>query len=169
MGKDLPIGMTVPENISRAENATDDFFMALALEEAKYAQEEGEVPIGCIIELGGRVIAGAHNRPIALQDATAHAEIQALRLAGKHLGNYRLTGATLYVTIEPCAMCAGAMLQARIRRLVYGACDPKAGAIDSLFKLGNDSRLNHQLEVTSGILEEPCRLLMKEFFAKKRA
>lgn len=146
----------------------DEFFMALAIEEAKRAQGEGEVPIGCVIECGGCVIVGAHNRPIGLRDATAHAEILALREGCQRVGNYRLGDATVYVTIEPCPMCAGAMLQARIKRLVYGAADAKAGAVDSLFNLTNDARLNHQIEVTRGILEENCRALMKNFFAAKR-
>ncbi|MFI5176431.1 MAG: tRNA adenosine(34) deaminase TadA [Terriglobia bacterium] len=151
------------------ETPSDDFFMALALEEARAAREEGEVPVGCVIELRGHVIAGAHNRPIALEDATAHAEILALREAGHRLGNYRLNEATLYVTIEPCSMCVGGILLARIRRLVYGAADEKAGAVDSLFHLAGDRRLNHQVEVTRGVLKESCRTLMKDFFAGKRS
>ncbi len=148
--------------------SADNFFMALAVEEARRAEREGEVPIGCVIECGGRVIAGAHNRPIGLHDATAHAEILALREAGLKLENYRLSEATLYVTIEPCAMCVGAMLHGRIKRLVYGAPDEKGGAVESLFHLANDSRLNHQIEVSRGVLEERCSALMKTFFAGKR-
>ncbi|MBZ5554174.1 MAG: tRNA adenosine(34) deaminase TadA [Acidobacteriia bacterium] len=151
------------------EIPSDDFFMALALEEARNAAKEGEVPVGCVIEMGGRVISGAHNRPITLNDPTAHAEILALREACRRLGNYRLNGATLYVTIEPCSMCVGGILQARIRRLVYGAADEKAGAVDSLFHLATDPRLNHQVEVTRGVREESCRALMKNFFAGKRS
>lgn len=149
-------------------STSDEFFMSLALEETRVAELEGEVPIGCVIEAGGEVIARGHNRPIAENDPTAHAEIMALREAGRHRKNYRFPDATLYVTIEPCVMCMGAILQARIKRVVYGAADPKAGAVNSLFHLGNDSRLNHELEVTRGVLEEPCRRLMKEFFARKR-
>jgi tRNA(adenine34) deaminase len=147
----------------------DNFFMGLAIEEAQIAEREGEVPIGCVIAWQGRVIAGAHNRPIALEDATAHAEILALREAGPRLGNYRLNEATLYVTIEPCAMCVGGILQARLKRLVYGAADEKAGAVDSLFHLADDSRLNHQVEVARGVRAESCRGLMKRFFAGKRS
>jgi tRNA(adenine34) deaminase len=164
----------VPGNTQRIvspelETPSDDFFMALALEEARDAAEEGEVPIGCVIERGGQVISGAHNRPIALKDATAHAEILALREACRRLGNYRLNEATLYVTIEPCSMCVGGILQARIRRLVYGATDDKAGAVDSVFHLANDPRLNHQVEVIRGVREESCRSLIKNFFAGKRS
>jgi tRNA(adenine34) deaminase len=151
------------------ETRSDDFFMALALEEARLARGEREVPIGCVIELGGQVVSGAHNRPIALKDPTAHAEILALREACRRLGNYRLNGASLYVTIEPCPMCVGGILQARIRRLVYGAADEKAGAVDSLFHLASDPRLNHQVEVIRGVREESCRALMKSFFAGKRS
>ncbi|MBZ5538841.1 MAG: tRNA adenosine(34) deaminase TadA [Acidobacteriia bacterium] len=151
------------------ETPSDDFFMALALEEARVGGEEGEVPIGCVVESGGEVISGAHNRPINLNDPTAHAEILAIREACRRLGNYRLSGATLYVTIEPCPMCVGGILQARIRRLVYGAADEKAGAVDSLFHLASDPRLNHQVEVISGVREQSCRALMKNFFAGKRS
>lgn len=153
---------------SETEIPQDEFFMALAIEEARQAEREREVPVGCVIVVDGRVVAGGHNRPITLHDPSAHAEILALREAGRRLGNYRLCGATLYVTIEPCAMCVGAMLQARVRRLVYGAADPKAGAIDSVFQVGNDPRLNHQMEVTRAVLEEKCGGLLKGFFAKKR-
>ncbi|MDD5544245.1 MAG: tRNA adenosine(34) deaminase TadA [Acidobacteriia bacterium] len=143
--------------------------MSLAIEEAREAEREGEVPIGCVVVVESRVIAGAHNRPIALKDPCAHAEILALRQAGRRLENYRLTEAAVYVTIEPCVMCVGAMINARIKRLVYGAPDSKAGAIESLFRLGSDDRMNHQLEVTSCVLEEGCRALMKDFFASRRA
>lgn len=117
---------------------------------------------------GGRILARTHNAPITLSDPTAHAEILALRAAARALGNYRLPGTTLYVTIEPCAMCAGALVWARVRRLVFGAPDPKAGACVSLYRLPEDPRLNHQVQVTGGVREDECRALMQEFFRNRR-
>jgi tRNA(adenine34) deaminase len=140
----------------------------MALEEAKRAGEEGEVPVGAVLVSGGRVIARGRNQPIALSDPTAHAEILALREAATQVGNYRLPGCTLYVTVEPCAMCAGALLQARVGRLVFGAEDPRAGAVRSLYTLLEDKRLNHRVEVTSGVLLQECRQVLRRFFQERR-
>ena len=138
----------------RASDRVDDdsHFMRLALREAKRAAREQEVPVGAAVVRDGRVLARAHNRPIGLRDPTAHAEILALRRAARKLGNYRLTGCDLYVTIEPCAMCAGAIVQARVRRVVFGATDPKAGASGTALKVLNHPKLNHQVEVVAGVL-----------------
>jgi tRNA(adenine34) deaminase len=140
----------------------------MALEEAKRAGEEGEVPVGAVLVSGGRVIARGRNQPIALSDPTAHAEILALREAATQVGNYRLPGCTLYVTVEPCAMCAGALLQARVGRLVFGAEDPRAGTVRSLYTLLEDKRLNHRVEVTSGVLLQECRQVLRRFFQERR-
>ncbi len=142
--------------------------MRIALEEARRAGEEGEVPIGAVLVSAGEVIGRGRNRPIALSDPTGHAEIQALREGGMRVGNYRLPGSTLYVTLEPCIMCAGAILQARVGRLVYGNEDPKGGAVSSLYSLLEDSRLNHLVEVTSGVLQAECRELLRRFFRERR-
>ena len=142
--------------------------MHLALEEAKRAGEEGEVPVGAVVVSGGEVIARGRNRPIVLSDPTAHAEILALRKGATKVGNYRLPGCTLYVTVEPCAMCAGALLQARVRRLVFGAEDPKAGGVRSLYYLLEDKRLNHRVEVTAGVLLQECRQVLCGFFRERR-
>lgn len=143
-------------------------FMRLALREADRARREQEVPVGAIVVRDGRVIARAYNRPIHLKDPTAHAEVLALRRATRKVGNYRLTGCTLYVTIEPCAMCAGAMVQARLKRVVFGASDPKAGAGGSVLSVLNHPRLNHRVEVTEGVLGEDCAAILKKFFRSKR-
>jgi tRNA(adenine34) deaminase len=142
--------------------------MRIALEEARRAGEEGEVPIGAILVSAAEIIGRGRNRPIALSDPTAHAEIQALREGGMRVGNYRLPGSTLYVTLEPCIMCAGAILQARVGRLVFGNEDPKGGAVSSLYSLLEDSRLNHRVEVTSGVLQAECRELLRRFFRERR-
>ncbi len=142
--------------------------MNMALEEAKRAGEEGEVPVGAVLVSGGQVISRSRNRPVALSDPTAHAEILALREGAAKVRNYRLPDSTLYVTIEPCAMCAGAMVQARVGRLVYGVKDPKGGAVRSLYFLLEDERLNHRVEVTPGVLLEECREILRQFFLKKR-
>jgi tRNA(adenine34) deaminase len=147
---------------------TDEGWMRIALEEAALARKAGEVPIGALIVRGGALIARAHNSPIALHDPTAHAEILAIRRAAADEGNYRLAGTTLYVTIEPCPMCAGAILQARIDRVVFGARDPKAGAAVSLYGLFNDGRLNHVAAVEEGILGEECAEILSGFFREKR-
>jgi tRNA(adenine34) deaminase len=146
----------------------DERFMRMALREAVRGAREGEVPVGAVVVSGGRVLARAHNRPIHLHDPSAHAEILALRRAAKKLGNYRLEGCDLYVTIEPCAMCAGAMVQARLRRLVYGARDPKAGACGSALRVLNHRKLNHQVDVAGGILAADCASVIREFFRKRR-
>jgi tRNA(Arg) A34 adenosine deaminase TadA len=151
-----------------AAQADDDRFMLLALDEARQAAEAGEVPVGAVVVLAGRVLARGRNRPIALHDPTAHAEILALRGAARELGNYRLSGATLYATIEPCAMCCGAAVHARIARLVYGAADAKAGAVRSVHQLLDDARLNHRVEVTAGVRAEECGARLSDFFRAKR-
>jgi len=142
--------------------------MDLALELAQEAEHSGEVPVGAVIVQNGRIIGRGKNEVIARSDPTAHAEILALRDAGERIGSYRLEGADLYVTLEPCIMCAGAILQARIRRLFYGAYDPKAGAVDSLYKLLGDPRLNHRVEVTAGIGEDEAREILQRFFVVRR-
>jgi tRNA(adenine34) deaminase len=147
---------------------TDSDYMALALEEARRAAAAGEVPVGALVVLDGAVIGRGGNRPIAASDPTAHAEVLALREAARAVDNYRLTGATLYATVEPCAMCCGALLQARVARLVYGADDPKAGAVRSLHRLLDDPRLNHEVTVTAGVNAEECGALLREFFRVRR-
>jgi tRNA(adenine34) deaminase len=146
----------------------DVSFMEAALEEARAAAERGEVPIGAIIVHGGRIIARASNRTITDCDPTAHAEIVALRAAARELKNYRLVDAILYVTVEPCSMCAGAMIQARIGHLIYGADDAKGGAVRSCFSILDHPQLNHRVEVTSGILADESVAILQEFFAPKR-
>ena len=148
---------------------SDKDFMKRALEEALRAYEEKEVPIGAVlIDEGGIFICGEHNRIEHLGDATAHAEILTLRTASRILKRRRLSTCTLYSTVEPCAMCAGALVLCRVKRLVYGATDSKFGAAESLFNVVNNPALNHQLEVTAGVLEEECRELMKNFFTTRR-
>ena len=146
----------------------EERFMKEALREAEIAAGAGEVPVGCVIVHEGRVIARAHNQREQLGDPTAHAEMLALTQAAAAVGNWRLEGATLYVTLEPCAMCAGALVLARVERLVFGAEDPGAGACGSLYNIVSDSRLNHSLEVVSGLLAEACGGILKDFFKKKR-
>jgi tRNA(adenine34) deaminase len=146
-----------------------DRLMEEAIKEAEEGFREGEIPIGAlVVDLEGRVISSAHNRPIALNDPTAHAEILALRKAGWLCGNYRLTHTMLVVTLEPCPMCMGAAINARISRLVFGASDAKAGAAGSLYRLGADGKLNHTIEVVSGVMEERCRTLLQDFFHVRR-
>lgn len=151
-----------------AESEADVAFMEAALAEARLSAERGEVPVGAVVVAGGRIVARAGNRTIADCDPTAHAEIIALREAAKLAGNYRLLGAALYVTIEPCAMCAGAMVQARITRLIYGAEDAKGGAIRSCFSILDHPQLNHRVEVTPGIRADEAAAVLKEFFAARR-
>lgn len=146
----------------------DEDYMRLAIEEAKKALEIEEVPIGAIVVYQGKVIGKGYNLKERDHDPTAHAEIIALREAAKNRGDWRLDACQLYVTIEPCPMCAGAIVQARIKRLVFGAFDPKAGATGSLYDLVTDKRLNHQVKVKGGILAEECRGMMKEFFKRLR-
>ena len=143
--------------------------MGEALVQARAAGQAGEVPVGAVL-VGekGEILALAGNRPVSLGDPTAHAEVLALRQAAARAGNYRLPGTTLYVTIEPCLMCVGAALQARVTRLVFGAPDPKAGACVSLYRIPEDSRLNHHIEVLGGVREQECRDLLQEFFQARR-
>jgi tRNA(adenine34) deaminase len=147
---------------------TDDVWMTEALAEAVLAEANGEVPVGAVVVLNDRIIGRGHNRPISQNDPTAHAEMIALRDAARTLNNYRLSGTTLYVTVEPCLMCMGALLQARVRRLIFGCYDPKAGAAGSLYNVSNDPRLNHQLEVTTGVCDDESRDLLQRFFRKRR-
>ena len=143
--------------------------MEIALAEARLAAERGEVPIGAVlVDDAGQIIAQDGNRTIELCDPGAHAEMLVLRQAGRLLGNYRLPDTTLYVTLEPCVMCAGALVHARVSRLVYGAIDPKAGGVVSLFQVGQDTRLNHLLAVEGGLLAEESAILLKEFFRQRR-
>ncbi len=142
--------------------------MRLALEEASRAFGEGEVPVGAVLVLAGKVIARGRNRSLALADPTAHAEILALREGAAQVRNYRLPGSTLYVTIEPCAMCAGALIQARTQRLVFGSEDSKAGVVRSLYRLLEDERLNHRVEITTGVLLDDCREILRRFFQERR-
>ena len=143
--------------------------MSGALALAHRARELGEVPVGAVVVLDDQVVGEGFNQPISSHDPTAHAEIVALRDAASRLGNYRLTGATLYVTIEPCQMCVGAMIHARIARVVYGAPEPKAGAIESAMRAHEHASLNHRMEATGGVLEVECRSVMQEFFKSRRA
>jgi tRNA(adenine34) deaminase len=142
--------------------------MRKALEEARLAAEAGEVPIGAVLVQGEQLLARASNRTIRDCDPTAHAEIVALREAARVLGNYRMPGTTLYVTLEPCAMCAGAVVQARVDRLVYGADDPKGGAVSSCFSVLSHPKLNHRVDVTSGVLAEESAAILQSFFAERR-
>ena len=150
------------------DRPADDQYMRLALREAEAALSEDEVPVGAVVVHADRVIASAHNQREQLRDPTAHAEMIAITQAAEVLGSWRLEGATLYVTLEPCVMCAGAIVLARIPRVVYGAADPKAGAVASLFRLLEDGRLNHRAGVTAGVLAEPCGAILSQFFAGKR-
>jgi tRNA(adenine34) deaminase len=153
------------EHVTQARN---EEFMRIALAEAAAALDEGEVPVGAVLVIGHEVKGVGHNTVIGSNDPTAHAEIVALRRAGSALANYRLTGATLYSTIEPCAMCAGALVHARVDRLVYGAADPRAGAVDTHFGICTSSLLNHRVIIESGVLEADCRAMIQSFFRRKR-
>jgi tRNA(adenine34) deaminase len=146
----------------------DAEFMREALAEAGRGLEAGEVPVGAVVVFDGAIVARGHNEPIARTDPTAHAEVIALREAGRKIGNYRLPGSTLYATVEPCAMCCGAALQARVARLVYGARDPKAGVVESLYRLLADERFTHRIEVTGGVLADESAALLRAFFEPKR-
>lgn len=149
--------------------ASDESFMREALAEARLALAAGEVPVGAVVVAAGEVIGRGHNEPIGLCDPTAHAEVLALRAAAQKVANYRLSGATLYVTVEPCPMCCGAALQARVARVVYGASDPKSGAAVSLYRLLVDPRLNHRAQVDGGVLHRESENLLVRFFETKRA
>jgi tRNA(adenine34) deaminase len=146
----------------------DESFMRIAIEQARIAEENGDVPIGAVIVHENRVVGKAYNQREQLQDPTAHAEIIALTQAAAALENWHLNGCTIYVTLEPCPMCAGALVLARIDRLVYGCDDPKAGACKSLYNIVQDERLNHRLEVTRGVLAEQCSKLLRDFFSQRR-
>jgi len=143
-------------------------FMRVALAEARAGLGAGEVPVGAVVVVDDVIVGQAHNAPIALVDPTAHAEVLALREAAQKVGNYRLPGAVLYATLEPCAMCCGAVVQARLARVVYGALDPRAGAVESRYRLLDDGRLNHRVEALGGVLGAECGVLLKEFFETKR-
>src|SRR5918911_3282889 len=154
---------------SGPSHAADEGWMFEALAAAREAAQRGEVPVGaCVVGADGVLLAVAGNRTRADCDPTAHAEVLALREAARRVGNYRLTGAVLYSTIEPCAMCAGALVQARGARLVYGAADEKAGAVESVFRVCDSGSLNHRMELTAGVLGEDCRALMRDFFRERR-
>ena len=146
----------------------DEYWMRRALDLAERARSEGEVPVGAVLVMEDECIGEGWNRPISARDPTAHAEIGALRAGAAHMGNYRLPGATLYVTLEPCAMCAGAIILARLKRLVYAAADPKTGAAGSVFNILQSSQLNHRVELASGILEQEAAMLLQAFFRERR-
>jgi len=143
--------------------------MAAAIAEARRAEAEGEVPVGAVAVSAGRIVGAGHNQPIALNDPTAHAEILAIRSAALQLKTYRLETVSIYVTLEPCVMCVGAMVNARIARVIYGARDEKAGALGSIYDVGRDGRLNHRFEVIAGVMEPECAEIMREFFRARRA
>jgi tRNA(adenine34) deaminase len=163
-------GRLMPEwnEEARAVDPLDEGFMRRALDLARAAEAAGEVPVGAVIVRDGIVVGEGSNRPIGACDPTAHAEIIALRAAGQALGTYRLTGTTLYVTLEPCAMCASAMVHARVARLVFAATDPRAGAAGSVFNIVQHASLNHHLECTGGVLAEECSALLRGFFLARR-
>jgi tRNA(adenine34) deaminase len=148
---------------------TDEQLMRAALREARKAAEDDEVPVGAVVEQGGRIIGRAHNQRERLKDPTAHAEMIAITQAAAALESWRLERATLYVTLEPCVMCAGALVNARIGRVVFGARDPKAGACGSLYQVGMDPRLNHRFEVVGGVLEDECASVLRDFFSPRRS
>ena len=143
-------------------------FMAEAIAEARRAEADGEVPVGAVAVADGQIVGAGHNQPIRLGDPTAHAEIMAIRAAASTLKTYRLNSVTIYITLEPCVMCVGAMLNARVARVVYGARDDKAGALGSVYDIGRDGRLNHRFEVVGGVMESECAELMREFFSARR-
>ena len=148
--------------------SSDELWMREALALARQASDEGEVPVGAVLVLDGKLIGQGWNRPIASHDPTAHAEIQALRQAAERLGNYRLAGATMYVTLEPCVMCAGALVHARIAKLVFGGRDLRFGGVRSKFRIADSELLNHQVQVVEGVLAAPCVSLLEDFFRQRR-
>jgi tRNA(adenine34) deaminase len=150
------------------DDATAELWMREALAEAQKAELEGEVPVGAIVLLNEKIVGRGHNKPIQMKDPTAHAEILALRQAAKTNVNYRLPGTILIVTIEPCIMCVGALIQARVEEVIFGAGDPKAGALHSQIQIADYTHLNHSFKVTSGILEEECAAIIKAFFSSRR-
>jgi tRNA(adenine34) deaminase len=168
LGEDTPTLPPPGDLPARPEPPDDLAFMRLALVQAREAMHLGEVPVGAVVVRDGKVVSRAHNLRETLDDPTAHAERLALTLAGRALGTWRLDRCTLYVTLEPCPMCAGALIQARVSRLVYGAPDGKAGACDSLYRLVNDPRFNHRARITRGLLSDDCSALLTEFFRPRR-
>jgi tRNA(adenine34) deaminase len=168
-GISVLIPFLFPPHVILSPNMEGDIqFMQEALAEARSGAEAGEVPIGAVLVHNGKILARSGNRTIRDNDPTAHAEMLVLRKAARLLGNYRLADTTLYVTIEPCSMCAGAIIQARVPRLVYGADDPKGGAVRSCFEILSHPRLNHQVEVTAGVLATDCAAILQSFFAERR-
>lgn len=164
MEDEIGVGITPGDQLAQA----DLRWMARTLELARSAEAEGEVPVGAVVVLDGECIGDGWNRPIAAHDPTAHAEMQALRAAAQNLRNYRLAGATLYVTLEPCAMCAGAIIQARLARVVFGTHDERAGAAGSVFNVLQSDKLNHRVQVTHGVLREECAAVLQSFFRARR-
>ena len=156
------------QNNTNSMQATDAEYMTMAMELARDAWHAGEVPVGAVVVLEGKIVGRGFNQPISQHDPTAHAEIMALRDAGQRIGNYRLPECSLYVTLEPCAMCAGAIMHARIKRIVFGAADPKTGAAGSVVNLFGESRLNHHTEIKGGVLEKECGELISSFFRERR-
>ena len=170
--------LTMPKAVRNAKNTAfmpmsatsqDAAWMQMALDQARRAAELGEVPVGALVIKDGEILGQGHNRNLLDNDPTAHAEIVALRLAAARFGNHRLVGCALVVTIEPCAMCAGAIMHARLARLIYGASDPKTGAAGSVLQVLNHPRLNHKLQITAGVLNDKCSEMLKSFFQTKRA
>lgn len=159
----------VPDSIDEQRNRTDERFMSDALAQARLAEKACEVPVGAVLVYEGGILAQAHNAPISTNDPTAHAEILVLRAASQLLGNYRLVGTTLYVTMEPCAMCAGALVHARVARLVFACRDLRFGAVRSKFRIADSDLLNHQLEITEGVMGAEATEMVQNFFARRRA
>lgn len=158
----------MPDSVGTPAHAADLGFMQIALAQAELARAQGEVPVGAVVVKDGEVVAVGYNQPIGRHDPTAHAEVMALRAAGEKLGNYRLPGCELYVTLEPCAMCSGAMMHARLARVVYAASDPKTGVCGSVLDLFAHQVLNHHTEVVGGVLAEEASAMLKSFFAERR-
>ncbi|MHC4595150.1 MAG: tRNA adenosine(34) deaminase TadA [Planctomycetota bacterium] len=156
------------KDIDLSNNKEDEKYMKIAIEQAKIAEDNGDVPIGAVIAYKNQIIAKAYNQREQLKDPTAHAEIIALTQAASFMENWHLNGCTMYVTLEPCPMCAGALVLSRMDRLCYGCSDPKSGACGSLYNIVQDQRLNHRVEVTSGVMEEQCRQQLQEFFGRRR-
>lgn len=161
-----------PENSSNVKHTsvepTAEYWMQRALNLAQRAEQNGEVPVGAVVVMGNEVVGEGWNRPISSHDPSSHAEINAIRAAAAHLGNYRLTGAELYVTLEPCVMCAGAIIHARITRVVFGAHDPKAGAAGSVFDILSTDKLNHRVEVSAAVMAPECADILQTFFRQRR-
>ena len=165
----LPAPLAAPASVPTVFPQADEHFMRLALAQAELARREGEVPVGAVVVKDGEVVAVGYNQPTGRHDPTAHAEVVALRAAAEKLGNYRLPGCELYVTLEPCAMCSGAMMHARLARIVYAARDPKTGVCGSVLDLFAHEQLNHHAEVVGGVLAEEASAMLKSFFAERRA